>query len=175
MNEMIPAWKNDKLVPIDKLEVHRLGLKHPAISIFIKQGEKILLQQRASFKYHSPDLWANSVCTHPHWGESSDACATRRLSEELGISALNLDFRSEIEYRAKVGNGLTEHELVSVFVAEVSEDLDLYVNPNPSEVRSVKWIDLKGLRQELKKFPSQFTEWLKIYINQYSNDIFVST
>jgi len=172
MTELIAAWKNNLLVPIEKLKVHQLGLKHPAVSVFIKKDDEILIQQRASTKYHSPKLWANSVCTHPHWNENAYSCAIRRLLEELNIKPLDLSFRSEIEYRADVGNDLIEHEIVTVFVAEISKDLDLYVKPNPVEVMSVRWINFSELKKEIQLYPNRFTEWFKIYMHQYSEDIF---
>ena len=172
MTEVIAAWKNNSLQPVEKLKVHELGLKHPAVSVFVRQEEKILIQQRASIKYHSPDLWANTVCTHPRWGEDPETCAIRRLSEELGTGRLDLEFRNEIEYRAEVGNGLIEHEVVRVFVSELSPDLDLYLRPNPNEVKSVKWISFSELKEEMKLSPEVFTEWFKIYMNQYSETIF---
>jgi isopentenyl-diphosphate delta-isomerase len=33
MTEMIPAFLDGKLVPVEKLEVHRRGLRHLAISV----------------------------------------------------------------------------------------------------------------------------------------------
>ena len=119
MNQQIAAWQDDVLSPVDKLEVHKKGLKHPAVSVFIKRNNEILLQQRAACKYHSPNLWANTVCTHPHWEESSYTCAIRRLEEELNIKSLDLKFCKEIEYKADVGNDLIEHEVVSVFIADI--------------------------------------------------------
>ena len=63
MNQPIAAWQDNILSPVDKLEVHKRGLKHPAVSVFLKKGNEILLQQRSASKYHSPCLWANTVCT----------------------------------------------------------------------------------------------------------------
>ncbi len=34
MNIMIPAWVDGTLQPVEKLEAHKLGLKHKAISVF---------------------------------------------------------------------------------------------------------------------------------------------
>jgi isopentenyl-diphosphate Delta-isomerase len=70
----------------------------------------VLIQQRALGKYHTPGLWANTCCTHPHWGEDL-ACARRRLREELGITGWRWP-AGQVEYRADVGGGLTEHEVV---------------------------------------------------------------
>ena len=35
MNIMIPAWVDGTLQPVEKLEAHKLGLKHKAISVFL--------------------------------------------------------------------------------------------------------------------------------------------
>jgi len=70
--------------PIDKLEAHLQNVPHVAISIFVFDNKHLLLQQRAATKYHSAGLWANTVCSHPRWNESPEACAERRMDEELG-------------------------------------------------------------------------------------------
>ena len=151
MNQQIAAWQDDVLSPVDKLEVHKKGLKHPAVSVFVKRNNEILLQQRAACKYHSPNLWANTVCTHPHWEESSYTCAIRRLEEELNIKSLDLKFCKEIEYKADVGNDLIEHEVVSVFIAEIPKNFDLIIDPNPQEVKSTKWIKILSVLKEIEK------------------------
>jgi isopentenyl-diphosphate delta-isomerase len=166
----IPAWIEGRLEPVDKLDVHRRGLRHPAISVFVMAGRRTLIQRRAAGKYHSPGLWANACCTHPHWGEAMEACALRRLREELGITGLALAPRDRVEYRAAVGGGLVEHEVVSLFVAEASEDLRL--SPDPAEVAETRWIDLAALRREIAAGPERFTPWLRIYLAEHGGQIF---
>ncbi len=83
--ELIPAWKDGVLVPVEKLEVHRSGLRHKAVSVFVMQGDQVLIQRRALSKYHTPGLWANTCCTHPLWDEAPADCAIRRLREEMGF------------------------------------------------------------------------------------------
>ena len=65
--------------------MHRRGLRHKAVSVFVLVGARVLIQKRAAGKYHTPGLWANTCCTHPRWEETALACAGRRLDEELGI------------------------------------------------------------------------------------------
>lgn len=168
MTQMIPAWIDGELAPIDKLEVHQKGLKHPAISVFILDGPRTLLQRRALTKYHTPGLWANACCTHPHWGEAFDACARRRLNEELGITNLPLTARDQIEYRADVGNGLTEHEVVNMFTGTGRPKLAL----NPDEVIETRWVDLETLRSDITQVPEQYTPWLRIYLRDHAGQIF---
>ncbi len=173
MTQLIPAWDNGVLTALDKLDVHRRGLKHPAISVFLLAGDKTLIQQRAAHKYHTPNLWANTVCTHPHWEEPSLACATRRLGEELGISGCDLQFGQTVEYCADVGGGLTEHEVVDIYIARVKEDIAMVLNPE--EVQAVRWIDFDTLAQEIKAAPEEFTPWLRVYMRDHRDWITAAT
>jgi len=167
---LIPAWDEGRLAPRDKLEVHRLGLRHPAVSVFVTAGDSLLIQRRALAKYHTPGLWANSCCTHPHWGEAPQACAERRLGQELGLTGLNLNHRGQIEYRAEVGNGMFEHELVEVFLARVPARPPLA--PDPDEVMATRWIDFRALFAEILREPQRFTPWLRIYLSDHAQMIF---
>lgn len=162
MSEMIPAWVNGALTQVEKLEVHQRGLRHKAVSVFVMRGREVLLQRRALGKYHTPGLWANTCCTHPRWGETDLACAARRLHEELGISGLALQRSGGIEYRADVGGGLTEHEVVEVFSAQAPAHL--VPQPDPDEVMQTRWITLEALEDEVQATPEKFTPWLRIYL-----------
>ncbi|NJS40427.1 MAG: isopentenyl-diphosphate Delta-isomerase [Rhodobacteraceae bacterium] len=167
---MIPAWVDGRLQPLGKLEVHQRGLRHKAVSVFVLDGPRVLIQQRAAGKYHTPGLWANTCCTHPRWEEDPATCAVRRLREELGITGLYPAFAGRVEYRADVGSGLIEHELVDIFVAEAPADLR--IDPNPSEVQAVRWVDLYDLSAEVLRTPDQFTPWLRIYLTEHMESIF---
>ena len=133
-------------------------------------GGRLLIQRRAMSKYHTPGLWANTCCTHPRWQEPAAECAVRRLSEELGITGLVPEQRDRIEYRADVGGGMTEHEVVDIFLAEATPDLP--VAPNPDEVMETRWIDLYDLSAEVARWPERFTPWLRIYLEDHRDRIF---
>lgn len=170
MTIMIPAWVDGSLQPVEKLAAHRRGLRHKAVSVFVTSGDTILIQQRALGKYHTPGLWANTCCTHPEWNEDADTCALRRLDEELGIKGLPLHHRGQVEYRADVGGGLIEHEVVEVFLGIAQPDLN--VIPNPDEAMATRWVSHRDLRQQIDDTPSLFTPWLRIYLATYSEMIF---
>jgi isopentenyl-diphosphate Delta-isomerase len=170
----IPAWDADgTLRSIGKLAVHRQGLRHPAVSVFVLRGADILIQERAAGKYHTPGLWANTCCTHPMWGETAADCAERRLGEELGITGLDLRHVGQVEYRAEVpgkGETLTEHEVVEVFVGEAPWPLEMELDP--AEVAHVRWVGLDALRAEIAVRPEAFTPWLRIYLDRHAPMIF---
>ena len=162
MTETIPAWVDGELVAVDKLEVHRRGLWHPAVSVFLMAGTRTLIQQRAAGKYHSPRLWANACCTHPRVGEAVHACAVRRVRDELGVEGVVLDHRGGVDYAARVDPGMTERERVQLFVGALDPVAPL--RPDPGEVAATRWIELAALRAEVSAEPGIFTPWLRIYL-----------
>lgn len=167
---LIAAWLDGALQPFDKLDVHRRGLRHPAVSVFLTDGDVTLLQQRAMGKYHTPGLWANSCCTHPLWGESGQDCAVRRVGQELGVALGGLTHVGQVEYRADVGGGMVEHELVEVFRAHLPRATPL--TPDPLEVKDLEWVPIADLAGKIAADPAAFTPWLKIYLRDHAAKIF---
>ncbi len=170
---MIPGWVDGVLTPVEKLEVHQKGIRHKAVSVFVMDGTSVLIQRRALSKYHTPGLWANTCCTHPHWNEDADICAVRRLKDELGVEGLTPQYRDQIEYRADVGGGLIEHEVVDLFVAQSSKET-LSLSLNSDEVAETRWVDIYALADQVVDEPDQFTPWLKIYLANHL-DLVLST
>jgi isopentenyl-diphosphate delta-isomerase len=171
---LIPAWIDGRLQAADKMDVHRRGLRHPAVSVFVLRDDAVLIQQRAASKYHTPGLWTNTCCTHPHWGETAPDCAARRLDEELGLTGLDLRHAGVVEYRAAVpvadGPAMTEHEVVDIFTADAPAGLPLSLNP--AEVQEVDWMTLEALEADILRRPDRYTPWLRIYLGQHRQLIF---
>ncbi len=164
--DAIPGIAADgSLFPIGKLDAHRQNVQHLAISVFVYDGDnQLLLQRRASGKYHSGGLWANSCCSHPAWGESPEHGAHRRLREELGFET-PLSADGIIEYRAAVGGGLWENERVHLFRGTVARPR-LTLVPNPDEVMETRWTTLGALSDDIARNPERYTAWLQIYVAQ---------
>jgi isopentenyl-diphosphate delta-isomerase len=79
--------KDQEIGLMPKLEAHQKAVLHRAFSVFIFNSEnELMLQQRASNKYHSPNLWTNTCCSHQRSGESNIQAGTRRLYEEMGFT-----------------------------------------------------------------------------------------
>lgn len=116
-------------------------------------------------KYHTPGLWANACCTHPHWNEPARDCALRRLREELGVTGVDPVHAGQVEYRADVGGGMTEHEVVDIFVAAAGRDLSLA--PDPAEVMDLRWADIATLERDIAMHPGRYTPWLRIYLSDH--------
>lgn len=151
--------------PIGKMDAHVRGVLHDAVSVFLFDRGETLLQQRADSKYHCGGKWANACCTHPDWGERSGPSARRRLKEELGLD-VDLHEVSETTYRASVGGGLTEHERVRIFSAEVNREA-LTFDLNPEEVSRVQWMSVSDLRRAIAADPTDYAPWLRIYVQRW--------
>ena len=121
----------------------------------------MLLQQRAPGKYHSGGLWTNACCGHPRPGEETVDAARRRLYEEMGIDCPLIPLGT-VTYRADVGNGLTEHEVVHLFGARWQGK----VAPDPEEVSDQAWRQLDDVRRAAAANPERFTAWFKVYLNR---------
>lgn len=148
-----------------KLEVHRRGDLHRAFSILIHDGAgNLLLQKRHHRKYHSGGLWTNACCGHPRPGEEIEAAARRRLAEEMGI-ACELSPLGTLIYRAEVGSGLIEHELVHLFCGLYTGT----VRPNPSEAEDHAWGPMHEIRREVAAAPQRFTVWFRRYLDDASH------
>jgi len=163
---MIPGINADEtLYPIEKIQAHIEGVHHLALSVFIFDGDKLLIQRRAFGKYHCGGQWANTCCTHPHFGEDIETAAHRRLKEELGFT-VPVEERLIVEYSANVGGGLWERERVHMFRADVKKQ-DIQENLNPEEVCEIKWVTGDELKADMKKNPAHYTPWFRIYLNRY--------
>ncbi len=153
--------QDGKLSTMEKITVHRRGLLHSAVSVFIfNDRNKLLLQKRAAGKYHSPEKWTNTCCTHPYPGETPISSAHRRLQEEMGLTAV-LTEAFTFSYKADVGNGLIENEFDHVFLGVTNQN----PVPNPAEVSDWAWVTISELEQELLLNPEKYSPWLRQCFN----------
>ena len=166
--QVVVVSENDEILGLmEKMNAHENGILHRAFSVFLfnNKGE-MLLQKRASGKYHSPNQWTNAVCSHPKIDETYLEGAQRRLNEELGITADLIEKFSFI-YKADVGQNLWEHELDHVFTGHYEGNFAL----NEEEVSEVRYISMQQLDEEMNANPEKFTEWFKIILKEYKDHL----
>jgi isopentenyl-diphosphate delta-isomerase len=143
-----------------KMEAHRKGLLHRAISVFVHDGVGWqLLQKRQRGKYHSQGQWTNACCSHPRPGEDSLSAAHRRLREEMNFDC-PLQFLFSTIYKRGVGNGLVEHELVHVFSGQYTG----LISPDPAEADGYQWVTFEALQAGIARDPDAYTPWLRVYL-----------
>lgn len=152
---------------LDKLQAHRRGLLHRALSVIVARADgQLLLQRRAAAKYHSGGLWTNTCCSHPRPGEPVLVAAERRLEEEMGISC-GLSPLFTIHYRARVSNDLVENELVHVFGGH----FEGVPRPDPLEVAEWRWATPATIRREVAVNPERYSVWFRKYLDEFGREI----
>jgi isopentenyl-diphosphate delta-isomerase len=164
--EVVLVDSQDNIIGyMEKIEAHKKALLHRAISVFIfnTKGEW-LLQKRSNSKYHSPNLWTNTCCTHPLKGESYINASNRRLKFEMGLEAKLIDVHNFI-YNEKLDNELTEHELDHVFVGITNTAPKI----NLDEVSEWKYINTKMLFDDISINPQNYTIWFKQIVETINN------
>lgn len=168
---------NDPLVLVDaddvahgvapKIEVHRRGLRHRALSVLVRDhAGNMLVHRRNPAKYHSGGLWTNACCSHPRPDEPPAEAARRRLAEEMGV-------RCEVtplftaHYRAAVSNGYIEDEVVHAFGGTYEGP----VEPDPGEVSEWKWMPFAVLADDVTRRPELYTVWFRHYFREHYDAI----
>ena len=130
-------------------EVHRTGLKHRAVHVFVfnSRGE-IFLQKRSMTKDSSPGLWDSSASGHLDCGEGYDACAVRELREEIG---LNLSACPQRLFKVDACSD-TGQEFVWLYQCESEGPFVLH----PEEIEHGQWFAPEEVARWLEERPQDF-------------------
>jgi len=140
--------------------VHREGLWHKSVQVFLFDGTgRLILQRRVATKDVCGGLWDLSVAEHLRPGESYLDGATRGMEEELGITDVPLEpigspYAGRLDQDAL---GIHDYELQQAFSGHHAGGL----HPDPLEVADVRAVVLEDLRQWLRARPSEFTPWFQ--------------
>ena len=150
-----------------KIEVHRRGLRHRALSVLVRDlSGNMLMHRRNAAKYHSGGLWTNACCSHPRPGEATGDAAHRRLAEEMGVQC-EVKPLFTAHYRAAVSNGYIEDEVVHVFGGTYEGP----IAPDPAEVSEWKWMRFAELADDLIRRPERYTVWFHHYFREHRDII----
>lgn len=153
---------------VGKLEAHvPPGILHRAFSLFLFTSDgRMVLQRRASSKYHSPSLLTNATCSHPLPGEPVKDAVRRRAAEELGVEIEDLREVGTVVYQVHdERSGLSEHEFNHVFVGRVDV---ASMQPAPEEVDEIVVVTPAELVERREAEP--FTEWFS-YVWECAEDV----
>jgi isopentenyl-diphosphate delta-isomerase len=157
-NVVLVNSKNEVLGEMEKMEAHRKGLLHRAFSVFVfNSANELLMQKRASSKYHSGGLWTNTCCSHPRLNENIIDAGKRRLMEEMGFTT-DLSEMFVFIYKADLDNQLIEHEYDYVLIGKFED------NPviNLDEVEDFAYWNMDFIELDMEQNPKKYTEWFKI-------------
>lgn len=155
--------ENELLGYMGKLEAHKKGLLHRAISVIIYNSKgQMLVQQRALTKYHWAGIWSNTCCSHPRKDEGFQNAAERRLFEELGIKTPLKEAFHFIYKAYDEASGLTEYEYDTVFTGLYDGDFEF----NKDEIHDIRWMTTREVLTDIAQHPEQYSFWFKIILDE---------
>lgn len=193
---LVAVDESDHLIPntvLSKKEGHTFTTEtpratlHRAFSFFLFNNEnKLLLTQRAASKITFPNVWTNTVCSHPLYGmEPNEAdvvpdaypafpgikhAAIRKCYHELGIPSTSLDhgkiqFLSRFHYWAAdcVTYGPDncpwgEHEVDYILFYQ-SPEASVPVTAAADEVSDYKYVSMEELKTMMKDPKLLWSPW----------------
>jgi 16S rRNA (adenine1518-N6/adenine1519-N6)-dimethyltransferase len=135
--------------PRDRVTIHRDGLLHRAVHIFILNREgDLFLQKRSHRKDRFPDRWDSSAAGHVDAGESYNDCAHRELKEELGIAV------SLVECGRVPASARTDQEFISIYSGIHEGPLSW----NPYEIETGGFFRLEMIDRWIEERPADFAD-----------------
>lgn len=162
---------------------------HRAFSFFLfNKDNKLLLTQRASDKITFPNVWTNTVCSHPLYNMDPNEAdvvpdaypdlpgikyaALRKCKHELGIDPDcipkdQIQFITRFHYWA--ADTITygkdspwgEHEVDYILFLKSNQESDIPLYPAPDEVSQYKYVSISELQQMMKEPGLLWSPWFR--------------
>jgi len=149
-------------------EIHKNGIWHRSVHIWILNNkEELLIQRRSLEKESHPGLWDVSCAGHIGSGDLSLQAAVRELKEELGLTVRPGELKRifSVESHFVLNNGTyKDNELVDVYLLRKNISIQT-LRLQPGEVESVKMISVGALRNAVLTRDSSFVPHWNAYEN----------
>ena len=131
-------------------EVHRLGLWHKCVHIWIVNGKReVLLQKRCAKKIMDPNKWTTATSGHLSAGDTNVQGAIRELSEEIGLRANENELKYLFSVKENTINEekhVIDKELIDVYL--MKKDVDIKnLKLQEEEVSDVKWFSYEEFKK----------------------------
>lgn len=131
--------------------IHRDGLLHRAIHLFVFRSDgRLLLQQRSEKKDMYPLHW-ECVGGHLSPGERYDDCVIREAREELGLRIAKVKKLTKLAASAR-----TDWEFITVYITITDEP----IFPDSAEVIATEWLLPDQWKQEIRAAKRPFSPTL---------------
>lgn len=165
MTEMFDVVdENNEVIGKETREkVHKEGLKHRAVHIFVINSKgQLFIQKRTMSKDLYPGAWDSSVGGNVGSGETYDYAAKRELKEELGIE-VELELKHKLEASPDTG-----WEFVNFYICKY----DGPINIDPEEIEEAHFFDIQQIREDMESGEKKFTPIFKTLFEWYLQNYF---
>ena len=143
-DELLDVVNDDDTITAQEMRsaVHRLGLQHRGVHVFlITPQDKLLVQQRSRHKETLPLALDCSVSEHLKAGEDYREAAVRGLAEELGIHGL----RIHPLLKFKMNYGPNDDQICQLYEGRVDPALVRFDPLEVEEITCRSLADMEGL------------------------------
>ena len=163
MERIIVVDEDDNVIgEEDKEKCHDgAGILHRAFlaMVFNRSGE-LLLTRRSMAKRLWPGYWDGTVASHTVKGEDYEQASRRRLKQEIGLAAYDVQYLFKFRYHMRYKNVGSENEICAVTVVHGADEGR--IAPDRSEISDVRAVTLQDLRNEVMACGADYTPWLKL-------------
>ncbi len=144
----------------DIVTAHRgVGRLHRAFTVFLFNDEgKTLAVRRSPLKPLWPLYWDGACSSHQKPGETTIEAARRRLTEELELTAQDLEYVFQYEYHAVYSPEWSENEINHIVIGKTNAN----PIPDPNEVETWDWRTPDEIDAELARPDHKFAPWFPL-------------
>ena len=144
-------------------EIHRKGLYHRSVHVFLVDGQgRIYLQRRSPDKREHPGRWDSSASGHVLKGEPYGDAAVRELLEELGIAAES-ELRPLLKVAARAETG-REHSVLFTVQDAAGKWKPV---PNPQEISEGRFFTGREILDLFKNAPHTVSPSFRLLFEAY--------
>ena len=135
-----------------KSEIHRKGLFHSTVHVWIFTDEgNILIQKRSKKKELNPGVWDVSVAGHIKFNENIKEAAKRETLEETGININTKDLLKIGVYRSiNIHPTAIDKEFFHTYILKIDKN-SINLDFKNNEVDDLKFISIEEMESLIKK------------------------
>ena len=135
-----------------KSEIHRKGLFHSTVHVWIFTEEgNILIQKRSKKKELNPGVWDVSVAGHIKFNENIKKAAKRETLEEIGININTKDLLKIGVYRSiNIHPTAIDKEFFHTYILKIDKN-SINLDFKNNEVDDLKFISIEEMESLIKE------------------------
>jgi len=135
-----------------KSEIHRKGLFHSTVHVWIFTDEgNILIQKRSKKKELNPGVWDVSVAGHVKFNENIKKAAKRETLEETGININTKDLLKIGVYRSiNIHPTAIDKEFFHTYILKIDKN-SINLDFKNNEVDDLKFISIEEMESLIKE------------------------